>query len=65
MDEAILSLSTRFDFLGVSVDISSSDSVSKSSQSSIFERVSDFLGVLGVPDREPDATELVFNDIQS
>jgi len=39
IDEAILSVSpARFDFLGVS-DISSSNSVSRSSQSSIFEDV--------------------------
>jgi hypothetical protein len=46
MDEAILSVSpARFDFLGVS-DISSSKSVSKSSQSSTFAMV-DFLVLLG------------------
>jgi hypothetical protein len=46
MDEAILSVSpARFDFLGVS-DISSSKSVSKSSQSSIFDGVC-FLVLLG------------------
>lgn len=46
MDEAILSASpARFDFLGVS-DISSSKSVSKSSQSSALAMV-DFLVLLG------------------
>jgi hypothetical protein len=61
MDEAILSVSpARFDFLGVS-DISSSKSVSKSSQSSAFAMV-DFLVLLG-PAFGVRAFELI-SDIQ-
>ena len=63
MDEAILSVSARFDFFGVSDDISSSESVTRSSQSSFFDRALDLVILLG-PAFGVRGSELLCPDIQ-